>query len=334
VVLPPGGPAARWSYADRVSRSLAVKAGVPATPSPGTRPRRIVLANLVLQSAIVLTGGLVRLTGSGLGCTTWPECVPGSYTPVAHQPQGWHTYVEFGNRLATGALIAVGTATFVLVRRHLRETGTRSPMLMRLAAAPLLGVVAQVVIGGVTVLSGLRPGLVAAHFLLSMVLVAAATALVLLLRPAAPGHRPDHPEIRLLVRAMVISSAIVLVLGTVVTGSGPHSGDAEHPARFGFDPRTVSWLHADAVLLFTGLVAALTIALRLVEAPLRAQKSAVQLLGVIVLQGFIGYLQYAIGLPIGVVVLHLLGTVLVTAGTTALAVETLRRRPDGAPGGE
>jgi cytochrome c oxidase assembly protein subunit 15 len=310
-----------------VSSSIVVKAGSPTATASGPWLRRILLANLVVQSGIVLTGGLVRLTGSGLGCTTWPECVPGSYTPVAHQAQGWHKHVEFGNRLLTSVLIVVGVATFVVVRRHLRETGTRSPVLIWLAAAPMLGVAAQIVIGGITVLAGLHPAFVALHFLPSMALVSAAMALVLLIRPAEPGRRPDRPEIRLLVAAMSAAAVMVLVLGTVVTGSGPHSGDAQAPNRFGFDPRTVSWLHADAVWLFTGLVIALTIALRLVEAPVRARKSAVHLLGAIALQGGTGYLQYAIGLPIGVVALHLVGTAMIAAGVTALAVETLRNRP-------
>jgi cytochrome c oxidase assembly protein subunit 15 len=314
-----------------VSSSIVVKAGSPIAATSGPWLRRILLTNLVVQSGIVLTGGLVRLTGSGLGCTTWPECVPGSYTPVAHQAQGWHKHVEFGNRLLTSVLIVVGVATFVVVRRHLHETGTRSPMLIWLAAAPMLGVAAQIVIGGITVLAGLHPAFVALHFLPSMALVSAAMALVLLIRPAEPGRRPDRPEIRLLVGATSAAAVMVLVLGTVVTGSGPHSGDAQAPNRFGFDPRTVSWLHADAVWLFTGLVIALTIALRLVEAPVRAQKSAVHLLGAIALQGGTGYLQYAIGLPIGVVALHLVGTAMIAAGVTALAVETLRNRPAPEP---
>jgi cytochrome c oxidase assembly protein subunit 15 len=315
-------------YADPVSSSSVVKAGIPATTSSVSWLRPVILANLIVQSAIVLTGGLVRLTASGLGCTTWPECVPGSYTPVAHQAQGWHSQVEFINRLATGLLIVVAVATLVVVRKHLEATGTRSPLVFWLGLAPLLGVVAQIVVGGITVLTNLSPWMVASHFLLSMIIVAAAMALVLMIRPAEAGPRPQRREITWLTYGLAASSVVVLLLGMVVTGSGPHSGDSlTTPSRFGFDPRTVSWLHADSVWLFAGLAVALAVALRLVPSPERARTSAMHLIAAIALQGFIGYLQYGTGLPIGIVAVHLLGTALVTAGVTTVVIETLRRRP-------
>jgi cytochrome c oxidase assembly protein subunit 15 len=317
-----------------VTSSLAAPAGLPATASPtGRWLPRVVLANLVVQSTIVLTGGLVRLTASGLGCTTWPQCVPGSYTPVAHQAQGWHKYVEFTNRLATGLLVAVAVATLLVVLRHRQETGDRSRAVLWLGLAPLLGVAAQIVVGGITVLTNLSPWLVASHFLLSMVLVSAAMALVLMIRPAEPAPMPRRSEIRLLTYALAGTATVVLLLGTVVTGSGPHSGDSTtNPSRFGFDPRTVSWMHADSVWLFAGLTIALAVALRLVPAPERARKSTTHLLGAIVLQGLIGYLQYATGLPVGIVAVHLLGTTLITAGVTAVVIEVFRRRPETGTG--
>ena len=297
---------------------------VTVTPSPrrsrlarATRP--VLLANLVCQVGIILTGGLVRLTGSGLGCPTWPECVPGSYTPVVTQPQGFHKYIEFGNRTLTGVIGLAALAAFVVVLADVlrrRRPGARLERgLLALAAVPFLGVVAQAVLGGITVLTGLSPETVAAHYLLSSVLVVASTALLLVL------HHPTPPvarrEVHWIAWAVAVVCGVVLVLGTVVTGSGPHSGDADTPNRFGFDPRTVSWLHADAVWLFVGLVVALLLAMRLVGATPTAYRRGVWLLGVTVAQGAIGYVQYFTGLPISLVSLHMLGSALLTVAVTA-----------------
>lgn len=307
--------------------ALPAELSLPAPATPWLR--RIVAANLVAQTGIVLTGGLVRLTGSGLGCPTWPQCVPGSYTPVLRQAQGWHKNVEFGNRLLTGVLITVAVATSVGVWTHLRGTGSRSRVVLWLGLAPTLGVLAQIVLGGLTVLSGLSPASVAAHFLLSMVLVAAAKALQVLLRAPEAGYAAP-PELRRVLGVLVAVTVVVLALGTVVTGAGPHSGDATRPARFGLDPRTVSWVHADAVLLLVGLSVAVAVGLRLTGAPARARGAAIHLLGVIAVQGAVGYLQYATGLPVPLVAVHLVGAALVAAAVTGVAVETLRARP--APG--
>ncbi|GMA84993.1 hypothetical protein GCM10025868_02430 [Angustibacter aerolatus] len=218
----------------------------PSTASGPPRPIRpswataVLVANLVAQVAIVVTGGLVRLTGSGLGCPTWPQCVPGSYTPVVQQPQGIHKYIEFGNRTLTGAIgliaLAALVAVVVLVRRDRRPR-----RLVVLGAVPLLGVVVQAVLGGITVLTHLNPFTVAAHFLVSSAMVAA--SVVLLHRVGEGDAAPSavvHRDVRRLVGALAALTAVVVVLGTVVTGSGPHSGDADQPARFGLDPRSVS----------------------------------------------------------------------------------------------
>ena len=296
-----------------------------ARPSTAT-VRRLALASVAANCAIVVTGGLVRLTGSGLGCPTWPECVPGSYTPVVEQPQGYHKQVEFGNRLLTFVVGVVAIAVLVAVVRHLRRTdGPRR--LAVLAAAPLLGVVAQAVLGGVTVLTGLSPATVAAHFLLSMVLVAASTVLLLAVVAPQPALAVRR-ELSWLVTALALVAAVVLVLGTVVTGSGPHSGDADTPARFGLDPRSASWLHADAVWLFVGLVAALLFALRLTDAPAVARRRGVRLLVVTLLQGVVGYVQYATDLPVLLVVLHMLGASLLVVAVTA-TVLAVRGTPGG-----
>ena len=282
-------------------------------PTPWTR--RILLANLVAQVGIVLTGGLVRLTESGLGCSTWPECEPGTYTPTLQPETGLHAYVEFGNRLLTFAVGVLAIAALVAVwRLRPRRRGLRL-----LAATPLLGVVAQVLLGGVTVLTDLHPVPVAGHFLLSMVLVAASTVLLLRLSEGdGPPRALVHPVIRRMAAGLAAVTAGVLVLGTAVTGAGPHSGDADSPARLGLDPRTVSWLHADLVLLLLGLTVGLVVALRVTGAPARAVRLAQLVLGVILVQGAVGYAQYALDLARPLVWAHMLGACLLVAAVTAL----------------
>ena len=267
----------------------------------------------MLQVLIIVSGGVVRLTGSGLGCPTWPQCVPGSYTPVPHQEQGIHKFIEFGNRTLTGvllvaALLAVIAVFKVAPRRHL----------IRSSIAVLALVALQGVIGGITVLVGLHPATVAIHFLVSAGLVAIATHLYL------TRDEPDGPR-RLVVPQLVqrvalatcVVAAVVLLLGTVVTGSGPHSGDAETPARFGFDPRTISWLHADAVMLFIGLVVAVWIAVRLTGADdSRAASAWGAVLLVTLAQGLVGYTQYLTGLPEVLVLAHMLMAALLVVALT------------------
>ena len=308
-------------------RDVTIHSPTEQAPNPvGTPPspwlRRVMLTNLVLEVGIVVTGGLVRLTGSGLGCPTWPECVPGSFTPVPHQAQGIHKVIEFGNRTLTSVVGIAAILVIIAVWKLARERRALLP----LSFLPLLGVVAQAVLGGITVLTGLNPATVAAHFLLSMVIVAIST---LLLHRVSEGDAPPTPVVRqevgLLARVTVALGAVVLALGTVVTGSGPHSGDAVHPTRFGFDPRSVSWLHADAVMLFTGLVIAMLVAVRMVDGPERARRAWLWVLLVTLAQGVIGYVQYFTGLPEAVVALHMLGASLLVV-TLTRGLLTLRTR--------
>lgn len=295
-------------------------------PAPGRWTRRILFANVVVQSGIVVTGGLVRLTGSGLGCPTWPQCDPGSYTPVLEPEGGWHPYIEFGNRLLTFVVGVVAVAALVAVwrtgRRHLRL----------LAAAPPLGVVAQALLGGVTVLTDLHPVTVAAHFLVSMVLIAVSVSLLVRVQePDGPVVRTVPAAVRQLGRLLAAVGAAVLVVGTVVTGSGPHSGDAEAPARFDLDPRTMSWLHADLVLLFLGLLVGLLVALHVTGAPPLALRRARWVLGVTLAQGAVGYVQYATDLPEPLVALHMLGACLLTVTLTGLVLSLRRHEPLPSP---
>lgn len=279
--------------------------------------RRIFMANLVAQTGIVVTGGLVRLTGSGLGCPTWPQCAPGSFVPTQEQAESWHKYVEFGNRLLTfvlGILAIAAIVGAIAWGKRLKKQGLtpRRPITL-LAALPLVGTLAQAILGGVTVLTGLNPFIVAAHFLLSMVIIA--LVLVLVWRAREPGDSPlvklGEPAVRILTKALVVVGFVVLVMGTMVTGAGPHSGDAETPARLAIDPAQMSWLHADVVLLFVGLTIGLLVALSVTKAPPRALRAAWILFGVSMSQGAIGYVQYFTGLPWVVVLFHLLGACLV-----------------------
>jgi cytochrome c oxidase assembly protein subunit 15 len=276
---------------------------------------RLALANVVTNGAIIVTGGVVRLTGSGLGCPTWPRCTEESF--VTTPELAGHGVIEFGNRLLTFVLTAVAVALLVAVFRSSRRD------LRPLAVLAFLGIPAQAAIGGVTVLTGLNPWTVAVHFLVSVVLTAVATVLWLRSREPGVGQPLVRRPIALLVGGVTAVTAAVLVLGTVVTGSGPHSGDVDAndvPTgdRMGFDIQLVSQLHADVVFLLVGLTVALLVALYATDAPGRVRRAARDLLAVQLLQGVIGFVQYFTHLPVVLVLLHMLGAVLVTVSTARL----------------
>ncbi len=253
---------------------------------------------LFFQSALVLSGGAVRLTGSGLGCPTWPECTPGSYTPVPHQAEGQlHAWIEFGNRLLTFALLFSALIAVIYVLKSGRKD------LRSLAAGQVLGIFGQGILGGITVLTDLHPLPVAGHLLLSMLLIAGAASLYS--RRHEPKEKVSAPTktISVLSLAHVLISFIVLILGTIVTGSGPHAGD-EKAQRFGFDIRTVAILHADAVIFLMGL----TIALLVAASVTKSTKKAIYIFfGVSLAQGGVGYAQYLTGIPELLVAIHLAG---------------------------
>lgn len=257
---------------------------------------------LFLQSALVLTGGAVRLTGSGLGCPTWPECTPGSYTPVPNQAEGQlHAWIEFGNRLLTFALVAVALAVLVHVLYKQRRD------LRLLALAQVLGIFGQGILGGITVLTQLHPLPVAGHLLLSILLIGGATSLYDRREIAIRKIKSEDKMTSNLSLAHIYLTFFVIVLGTLVTGSGPHAGD-EDTQRFGFNIRTVAWIHAEAVIALLGLTLALYVAVR--QNPLHRRK--IIIFTVIALaQGAIGYIQYFMGIPEIIVALHLLGATLV-----------------------
>jgi len=256
---------------------------------------------LFLQSALVVTGGAVRLTGSGLGCPTWPECTEGSYTPVAHQAEPQlNVWIEFGNRLLTFVLVIASVAVVIAVIRSNRKD------LRGLAMGQFLGIFGQGILGGITVLTDLNPIPVAGHLLLSIILIAGAASLYSRRYESAIFVKAS-PLTNKLALAHIAISFLVIVLGTIVTGSGPHAGDAQ-AKRFGFDIRTVAWMHADAVIFLLGLTLAFYVAM---GTSVRTKK-AIKMFTVIALaQGAIGYIQYFTGIPEILVAAHLLGATLV-----------------------
>ncbi len=262
---------------------------------------------VVLQTLLVLTGGAVRLTGSGLGCPTWPDCVGGSIAPVPHQAQGTlHSWIEFGNRLLTVLLIV---AIFVAIVGAIRWGRARADwaMIRNLAIIQFLGIVAQIALGGITVLTKLNPFAVSSHFLLSILLIGA--SLSLRQRMVNSPRTNVLPTTLWLIRALLALSAIVIILGTVVTGSGPHAGDIQ-AKRYHIDPRLISWMHADAVIALITLTIGLILVARVSETVTNRAlvgKQAVLFLAVCLGQGLIGYIQYFTHLPEGLVALHLLG---------------------------
>lgn len=309
------------------------RASTPARTSTAVTGgvRGIFVANLVAQIAIVVTGGLVRLTGSGLGCPTWPECVDGSLVPVAGQSEAFHKYIEFGNRTLTFvltalALAAVGGALRMRSRWVVDGVPVRRAVLW-LAAVPLAGTLAQAVLGGLTVLTGLNPLLVGAHLLLSLLVIAG--CVVLVRRAAEPGDTPlvalVPTSVRRLSLLLVTLCGIVLVLGTLVTGSGPHSGDADVAHRLPFDLRTIAWLHADVVMLFVGLIVAMWLALRLTDGPPGARRWSHTLMALALVQGVVGYAQWFAGVPWLLVAAHMLLACLVWLATINLHL-SLRTR--------
>ena len=260
-----------------------------------------------LQGALIVTGGAVRLTGSGLGCPTWPECTPGSYTPVPNQAEGQlHAWIEFGNRLLTFVLLFTALAVVIIAFRSSKNAITKRRV-RALAALQILGILGQGLLGGITVLTGLHPATVAAHFLLSIFLISGAISL----RYEMIGIIKQAPTglIASLIPILIWLTLIVIIVGTIVTGSGPHAGDAD-AKRFGFDPKALSWLHADFVIALLVLTTLLWLLIRQTNANLLTRKIKIFLL-IVISQGLIGYIQYATVLPELVVGFHLLGAALV-----------------------
>jgi cytochrome c oxidase assembly protein subunit 15 len=280
--------------------------------------RRAFLGALVMNTVIVVTGGAVRLTASGLGCPTVPKCTDTSM--IVTSEMGVHGYIEFGNRMLTFVLTAAVVAAVVAAWRAQRRD------LRVLSGALFGGIVVQAVLGAVTVRTGLNPVTVMAHFLLSMGLIAlAAYAYDVARGPRTATTIVVRREIRVGARLLVGLVAAVLFLGTVVTGTGPHSGDKNASHRLPFDLADVTHAHADLVFVLLGLTVGLLVALRATGAPAAVVRRAVVLLGVELAQGIIGFTQYLTDLPVALVVLHVLGAALVWIASLRLLLGTAQR---------
>jgi heme a synthase len=274
--------------------------------------RRISLANLIAQSGIIVTGAIVRLTGSGLGCPTWPDCTPGSLIPVAGQVEGFHKYIEFGNRTLTFLVLAISIALFVFSLINEKRN------IILWSFLPLIGTLLQAVLGGITVLTGLNPVTVMAHFLLSIILVGISVKIYNYFNDQRISK--SLPKIvDNYVKIVTLVGFAVITLGTVTTGSGPHSGD-EIAARFNLDLRVIAWLHADTVLLFIGLIIGLLVITKLNSESNHLYKMTRTLFIICLLQGFIGYVQWFNDLPWLLVSLHVIGAVITWIAIANLAL--------------
>lgn len=274
---------------------------------PRCSPRtyqRITLLALVALGFIVVTGGAVRLTGSGLGCSDWPTCE--SNRLVA--PLEYHAMIEFVNRMITGL---VSVAVILAVLGSLVRTPRRRDLTWW-SLGLVAGVIGQIVLGGITVLFELAPPFVMGHFVLSMVLIWNAVVLHhLASTPDAPARSDVSDEVRWMGRLMVGAAALAIMLGTVVTGAGPHGGDAD-VERLDLVVGDVVRFHGAAVVLF-GLITLATLWMLRQRDQLRADilRRGEILLVVLVAQAAVGYAQYFTGVPVGLVAIHLLGSVCV-----------------------
>jgi cytochrome c oxidase assembly protein subunit 15 len=278
------------------------------SPSPASI-RRIALAGVVASAGIIMTGAGVRLSQSGLGCPDWPRCTATSI--VASGATGdplIHRWVEFGNRLVTVAIFVIAVVVWVAAWRY-RPDGRRRADLVWLASAQPAGIVGQAVLGGIVVLTNLDPVWVCIHFVFSMALVAAAVALyVRCAEGRAPARLLVARELRLFAFGAVAMLGVMIVAGTVVTGTGPLAGgrlpDGRLIPRFHLRLSGVTQFHADIGWLLAGLAIALVLGLRLTRAPRHAVRLGWVLLALIGAQGVIGYAQYFSGLPAGLVWVH------------------------------
>jgi heme a synthase len=288
--------------------------------------RYAALAAVAMSALIVVTGGAVRLTSSGLGCPTWPEC--SSHSLAATPAMGIHAAIEFSNRVLTDVLCVVVGVTIIVVRC----AKPRRRSVTRLAWSQFWLVVANAVVGGITVLVKLNPWTVAGHLLLAMVFVTVTTMTWLRLREGDLPARPRVPlPVRRLTWAMVVTTALLIVAGTVATGSGPHAGDSSDVPRMPFRWADTVWVHGGLACVVIAMSLALCVALRLADAPGDTRVLARNFLLVLLAQGLIGLVQSLTGVPEVIVGVHMLGICAVWIGAVRVVV-SLRERPAQAPG--
>ncbi|MFJ8022872.1 heme A synthase [Streptomyces sp. NPDC096311] len=286
--------------------------------------RRAALAALVMSVVIVVTGGAVRLTGSGLGCPTWPKCTDDSLTTTS--AMGFHGVIEFTNRMLTYVLCAaVGWA---IIAARSEKPWRRD--LTRLGWAQFWIVMSNAILGGIVVLVGLNPYTVAAHFLLSTALITVATVMWQRTREGSAEPRPlVGKAVQQLVWCLVAVTVLLIAVGTVVTGAGPHAGDSSEVERMAVNWETVTKLHAVLAWIVVTLTFALWFVLKAVDAPKGPLDRTRDLFLILLGQGVIGYVQYFTDLPEALVGLHMFGACLVWIGALRVLL-SLRERPEAA----
>jgi cytochrome c oxidase assembly protein subunit 15 len=265
--------------------------------------RRLAIASLVANVLIVVTGGAVRLTNSGLGCPTWPSCTSASLVPT--KAYSFHGIIEFTNRQLTFVVGLLAALTVVAAWAQRRQ--------VRLAVLAFLGIPAQAVLGGITVLTDLNPYAVACHFLLSMAVLFAYAVLVWRVAGVSGVSEPVPRPAAVLARALCAVTAAVLVIGTIVTGSGPHAGDLKAGTlhRIHVSSSGISQLHADAVMALIGVTVGMLAVCYAVRVSARASRAVWLLLAIELAQGVVGYTQYFLHVPPLLVALHMFGACLV-----------------------
>jgi len=293
---------------------------VDTLPVPSLRTQRIVAALVILtQGGIAVTGAIVRVTASGLGCPTWPQCFPGSFTPVPHaEVAGIHQAVEFGNRMLTFLVVLTAAAAVIAVTR-----ARRRPEVVRYAWLMPASTVAQAIIGGITVLTGLLWWTVAIHLLVSMAMVW--LSVLLYAKIGEPDDGVPATVVPMPLRQLTALSGValsaVLVTGTMVTGAGPHAGDksVERPVpRLEVEITTLVHMHSTLLIAYLALVVALGFALAAVRAPRPVMTRLGVLAALVVAQGALGAVQFFTGVPEALVALHVAGAGACTAATAAL----------------
>ena len=261
------------------------------------------LASLISEILIVVTGGLVRLTNSGLGCPTWPKCTTQSYVTVP--AQGWHGVVEFGNRLLTFALALIAVFSIVIAIRIGRKVrrGLVWPSL-----ALFGGIILQAVVGGISVLTKLNPWIVGLHFVVSASMIALAALFVWRIYAGQQTLVAKFETFNS--KLIAIIGFIAVIIGIIVTGSGPHAGD-DVAKRNGLDSEL--WQHIHSIPAYLLLVLLLIQVILLRRRDGSAKIFTVALLISVLLQATLGVIQARLALPIGLVALHILGASIISA---------------------